>query len=130
MTQSEIAEASKQDAAARALRAAGKHVDVNTGDMGNGDEGASKKEREKKLHRMTRKKRRRILAEEADKREEEAEKEELRAQGLCPLCPVWFVVVMSFDGVRFFFTFCSRLMIWCRLSSVSFECVENEERSL
>lgn len=87
--QSEVAEASKADAAARAVKAAGKvhnkdggkHASEGSGDRGIRDEGLGKKERERKLHRMTRKKRRRILAQEADKREQEQEQEELRAQG-------------------------------------------------
>lgn len=88
--QGELAEASKADAAARALKAAGRvnnndrnnHASLEGGgDRGIRDEGLGKKEKERKLHRMTRKKRRRILAQEADKREEEQEKEELRAQG-------------------------------------------------
>lgn len=41
----------------------------------------AKKEKEQKLHRLTRKKRRRILAREADERQAKEEAEELKAQG-------------------------------------------------
>lgn len=83
-TQTELAEESKAEAVAQALKAAGKTTipvpRVNT-DKGNTDQGAAKKEREQKLHRLTRKKRRRILAREADERQAKEEAEELKAQG-------------------------------------------------
>ncbi|CAB1113976.1 unnamed protein product [Ectocarpus sp. CCAP 1310/34] len=82
----ELAEESKAEAVAQALKAAGKTtIPVPRGggdaDRGNTDQGAAKKEREQKLHRLTRKKRRRILAREADEREAKEEAEELKAQG-------------------------------------------------
>ncbi|CBJ29130.1 DEAD box helicase [Ectocarpus siliculosus] len=82
----ELAEESKAEAVAQALKAAGKTtipVPPRGGDAdrGNTDQGAAKKEREQKLHRLTRKKRRRILAREADEREAKEEAEELKAQG-------------------------------------------------
>ncbi|CAM9364043.1 unnamed protein product, partial [Ectocarpus sp. 4 AP-2014] len=82
----ELAEESKAEAVAQALKAAGKTtIPVprrgGDADRGNTDQGAAKKEREQKLHRLTRKKRRRILAKEADEREAKEEAEELKAQG-------------------------------------------------
>ncbi|CAM9491473.1 unnamed protein product [Ectocarpus sp. 12 AP-2014] len=82
----ELAEESKAEAVAQALKAAGKTtIPVprrgDDADRGNTDQGAAKKEREQKLHRLTRKKRRRILAKEADEREAKEEAEELKAQG-------------------------------------------------
>lgn len=84
MIQAELAEESKAEAVAQALKAAGKTtIPVPRGgaDKGNTDQGAAKKEREQKLHRLTRKKRRRILAREADERQAKEEAEELKAQG-------------------------------------------------
>ena len=84
-SQTELAEESKAEAVAQALKAAGKTtIPVPRGnglDKGNTDQGAAKKEREQKLHRLTRKKRRRILAREADERQAKEEAEELKAQG-------------------------------------------------
>lgn len=83
-SQGEIAEASKAEATAQALKASGKTKNsVSARDMekGNTDEGAAKREKDKKLHRLTRKKRRRMLAREADERQSKEEAEELKAQG-------------------------------------------------
>lgn len=86
--QGEVALASKAEAVAQDLKAAGKSYGAKNasaqerGDKGISDEGAGKKDRERKLHRLTRKKRRRILAQEAEQREEKEEREELRAQGV------------------------------------------------
>ena len=83
--QAELAEESKAEAVAQALKAAGKTtipVPRGDADKGNTDQGAAKKEREQKLHRLTRKKRRRILAREADERQAKEEAEELKAQGM------------------------------------------------
>eukprot|EP00752_Nemacystus_decipiens_P008413 g7522.t1 len=80
----ELAEESKAQAVAQALKGAGKTtIPVSRGnaDKGNTDEGAAKKEREQKLHRLTRKKRRRILAREADERQAKEEADEIKAQG-------------------------------------------------
>ncbi|CAM9971228.1 unnamed protein product [Scytosiphon promiscuus] len=80
----ELAEESKAEAIAQALKAAGKTtipVPRGNADKGNTDQGVAKKEKEKKLHRLTRKKRRRILAREADERQAKEEAEELKAQG-------------------------------------------------
>ncbi|CAM9285761.1 unnamed protein product, partial [Laminaria digitata] len=41
----------------------------------------ARKEREQKLHRLTRKKRRRIMAREADEQQAKEEAEEMKAQG-------------------------------------------------
>lgn len=80
-----MAEASKAKAMAQAVKAAGKTTQnaftSRDGDRGNADQGLAKQEREKKLHRLTRKKRRRILAREADERQVKEEAEELKAAG-------------------------------------------------
>lgn len=86
--QNELAEASKAEVKAEELRAAGKDPgklgkasSVHNGDRGNVDQGLAKKEREKSMHRMTRKKRRRLMAQEAAEKAAEQEAEELRAKG-------------------------------------------------
>lgn len=79
MTQAELAEESKSDAVAQALKAACKTtipVPRGDADKGNTDQGAAKKDREQKVHRLTRKKRRRIFAREADEPQAMEEAEE------------------------------------------------------
>ena len=84
-SKSEIAEASKAEAEAQSLKASGKPQNapsMEDGSRGNTDQGQARKEREQKLHRLTRKKRRRILAREADEQQAKEEAEEMKAQGL------------------------------------------------
>lgn len=84
-SQEEVAEASKAASEAQALRAAGKPQyvpQIEDESRGNTDQGQARKEREQKLHRLTRKKRRRILAREADEQQAKEEAEEMKAQGL------------------------------------------------
>lgn len=70
-----MVDASKAEATAQALKAAGKT------EKGEGNPTKTKKDREEKMHRMTRKKRRRMMAREAEEREQKELKEELKAQG-------------------------------------------------
>lgn len=102
MVQAELAEESKAEAVAQALKAAGKTtipVPRGDADRGNTDQGAAKKEREQKLHRLTRKKRRRILAREADERQAKEEAEELKAQGVGAIFWLWFVLLWEVVGL-------------------------------
>lgn len=85
--QGEVAEASKAEAEAQSLKASGKpqHAPstlATEGNKGNTDQGLARKEREQKLHRLTRKKRRRIMAREADEQQIKEEAEEMKAQGV------------------------------------------------